>query len=223
MIDGENLKRNVRRMQRPLAVAVLCGTVAACLQGCIGLAVGGAVAGTMAATDRRTFGAQTEDKSVIVKGETRLRNVLGDAAHVNVTSFNRRVLLTGEVPDEQMKASAEREITAIEGVQGVVNELEVGGISSFTSRSNDTLITGKVKASFVDTRDINVNNYKVVTERGIVYLMGRVTQREGTVAGEVARGVSGVQKVVKVFEYISDDEARQLAAQPAPTQPAPAQ
>ncbi|MFC3107931.1 BON domain-containing protein [Undibacterium arcticum] len=218
MIDGENLKRNVRRMQRPLAAAVLCGTIAVSLQGCIGLAVGGAVAGTMAATDRRTFGAQTEDKSIIVKGETRLRNALGDGAHINVNTFNRRVLLTGEVRDEQMKATAEREIAAIEGVQGVVNELEVGGTSSFTSRSNDTLITGKVKASFVDTRDINVNNYKVVTERGIVYLMGRVGQREGAMAGEVARGVGGVQKVVKVFEYIGDDEARQSSASPAPAQ-----
>ena len=218
MIDGENLQRNLRRMARPLAAALLCGAFAVGLQGCVGLAVGGAVAGTMAATDRRTFGAQTEDKSITVKGEARLHNELGDVAHVNVASFNRRVLLTGEVRDAQMKAAAEREIAAIEGVQGVVNELEVGGPASYTSRSNDALITGKVKASFVDTRDINVNNYKVVTERSIVYLMGRVTQREGAVAGEVARGVGGVQKVVKVFEYISEDEARQLSGQSTPAQ-----
>jgi osmotically-inducible protein OsmY len=122
------------------------------------------------------------------------------------------VLLTGEVRDEQMKAAVEREVAAIEGVQSVVNELEVAGASSFTSRSNDTLITGKVKASFVDAKDVYANAIKVVTERGTVYLLGRVTQREGQMAGEVTRGVGGVQKVVKIFEYISEDELKQMAS-----------
>ncbi|RJF97518.1 BON domain-containing protein [Noviherbaspirillum saxi] len=198
------------RITRPLAATILCGVVVASLQGCVEMAVGSAVVGTLSATDRRTFGAQTEDKAIVFKGETRIPNLVGNAGHVNVTSFNRKVLLTGEVRDEAMKAAVEREVGAIEGVQSIVNDLEIAGTSSFTSRSNDSLITGKVKAAFVDARDLYANSIKVVTERGIVYLMGRVTQREGQLAGQVASGVNGVQKVVKVFEYISDDEFRQM-------------
>lgn len=202
------------RVARPLAAVALCGVVLTSLQGCVEMAVGTAVMGTLAATDRRTFGAQTEDKAIVLKGETRVANLVGNAGHVNVASFNRKVLLTGEVRDEAMKAAVEREVAAIEGVQSVVNDLEVLGVSSFTSRSNDSLITGKVKASFVDAKDLYANSIKVVTERGVVYLMGRVTQREGQLAADVARGVGGVQKVVKVFEYISEDEFRQLTKQP---------
>ncbi|MGH8808136.1 MAG: BON domain-containing protein, partial [Noviherbaspirillum sp.] len=196
--------------KRPLAAVILCGTLITSLQGCVEMAVGTAVMGTLAATDRRTFGAQTEDKAILVKGEARAANLVGNAGHVNVTSFNRKVLLTGEVRDEATKAAVEREVTAIEGVQSVVNDLEVAGLSSFTSRSNDALITGKVKASFVDTKDLYANAIKVVTERGTVYLMGRVTQREGQLAANVTRSIGGVQKVVKVFEYISEDDLRQL-------------
>jgi osmotically-inducible protein OsmY len=198
------------RLKRPLVAAVLCGAVVTSLQGCVEMAVGSAVVGTLAATDRRTFGAQTEDKAILFKGETRVANLVGGAGHVNVASFNRKVLLTGEVRDEAMKAAVEREVAAIEGVQSIINDLEIAGVSSFTSRSNDSLITGKVKASFVDAKDLYANSIKVVTERGAVYLMGRVTQREGQHAAEVARGVSGVNKVVKVFEYISEDDLRQL-------------
>ncbi|KRB87827.1 BON domain-containing protein [Noviherbaspirillum sp. Root189] len=202
------------RITRPLAAAVLCGVVVTSLQGCVEMAVGSAVVGTLSATDRRTFGAQTEDKAIVFKGETRVPSVVGNAGHVNVTSFNRKVLLTGEVRDEAMKAAVEREVGAIEGVQSIVNDLEIAGTSSFTSRSNDSLITGKVKAAFVDARDLSANSIKVVTERGVVYLMGRVTQREGQLAAEVARGVNGVQKVVKVFEYISEEDLRQLTNSP---------
>lgn len=198
------------RAARPLAALVLCGAVVTSLQGCVEMAVGTAVVGTLAATDRRTFGAQTEDKTILVKGETRVANLVGSAGHVNVTSFNRKVLLTGEVRDEAMRAAVEREVSNIEGVQSIVNDLEIGPVSSFTARSNDSLITGKVKASFVDAKDLYANAIKVVTERGSVYLMGRVTQREGQLAADVARGVSGVKKVVKVFEYISEDDLRQM-------------
>lgn len=201
---------NWGRVTRPLATALLCGAVVTSLQGCIEMAVGTAVVGTLAATDRRTFGAQTEDKEILVKGEARAHNVVGDAGHVNVTSFNRKVLITGEVRDQAMKSAVEREVGSIEGVQSVVNELEIAGPSSFTSRSNDSLITGKVKASFVDAKDIYANSIKVVTERGVVYLMGRVTPREGRVAADVAAGVSGVYKVVKVFDYITEDDLRQM-------------
>lgn len=185
------------------------------LSACVPLVVGGAVGGTLAASDRRTFGAQTEDKAIAFKVETKLPNLVGDAGHVNVASFNRRVLLTGEVRDQAMKDNLEREVRAIEGVLSVTNELEIAGPASYTSRSNDALITTKVKASLVDMKDISANSFKVVTERGNVYLMGRVTQREGTIAADVARGVSGVYKVVKVFEYISEDEWKQYQPKPA--------
>jgi osmotically-inducible protein OsmY len=201
-----------KRAMRPLATVALCGVVVTSLQGCIEMAIGSAVMGTLAASDRRTFGAQTEDKAIVVKGETRLPGVVGESGHVNVASFNRKVLLTGEVKDAATKDAAEREVGAIEGVQSIVNELEIMGASSFTSRSNDTLLTGQVKASFVDSKELYANSIKVVTERGTVYLMGRVTQREGQLAAGAASSISGVQKVVKVFDYISDDEYRRLTS-----------
>ena len=180
------------------------------LQGCVEMMVGTAVVGTMAATDRRTLGAQTEDTAITVKAEARIPGLIGDSGHVNIASFNRKVLLTGEVRDDAIKATVEREIAAIPGVQGIVNELEVAGRSNYTSRGNDALLTGKVKASFVDTRELSANSIKVVTERSTVYLMGRVTQREGQRAAEVTRGVSGVQRVIKVFDYIGEDELKQI-------------
>ncbi|HEY6773763.1 MAG TPA: BON domain-containing protein [Oxalicibacterium sp.] len=211
MID---LNRYLVAARRPLALALIVGAATISLQGCFALVAGGTVAGTLAATDRRTLGAQTEDKAIVVKGESRIPGVAGPNDHVNVTAFNRKVLLTGEVRDESAKAAAEREAASIEGVQSVVNELAILGPSSFTSRSNDALITGKVKASFVDDKALYSNAFKVTTERGIVYLMGRVTQSEGDRAAEIARGVSGVVKVVKIFEYISDEEYRQLTTTP---------
>ena len=206
----------LRRLQRPVAYALLGGALMSSLSGCVALVAGGAVAGTMAAADRRTFGAQTEDKSIAVKADVRIRNVVGDAGHVNVNSFNRKALVTGEVRDEAMKAAVEREVKGIEGVQSVVNELEIAGPSSYTSRSSDTLITTKVKASLVDAKDISANSFKVVTERGVVYLMGRVTQHEANKATDIARGVDGVSKVVRVFEYISEEERKQFQPNPAP-------
>jgi osmotically-inducible protein OsmY len=154
----------------------------------------------------------------MLKGEVRAANLVGDQGHVNVASFNRKVLLTGEVRDEAMKAAVEREIAGIEGVQSIVNELAVAGLASYTSRANDSLITSKVAASFVDAKDLFANSLKVVTERGTVYLMGRVTQREGDRAADIASGVSGVQKVVKVYEYISEDELKRLSTTAQPTQ-----
>ncbi|MEG1324303.1 MAG: BON domain-containing protein, partial [Janthinobacterium sp.] len=205
-----------KRVQRPLATALLCGAMLTSLTGCIELMVGGAVMGGVAAADRRTLGAQTEDKSIALKGESRIPSIVGDVGHVNVTSFNRRVLLTGEVRDEAMKNAVEREVRNIEGVESVANELIIAGPASYTSRSNDALITTKVKASLVDMKTISAASFKVVTENATVFLMGRVTQREGTVASDVARGVGGVQKVVKLFDYISEAELKQL--QPDPPQ-----
>ena len=201
-------------LPKTMVCAALVATVLS-LSGCVEMVVGGAVMGAVATADRRTLGAQTEDKSITVKAELRVPKVAGQDAHVNIAAFNRKVLLTGEVPDAAAKATVEREVRAIEGVQGVENELEVAGPSSYTSRSSDALITTKVKASLVDMKTISATSFKVVTERGVVYLMGRVTQREGQLAGDIARGVSGVQKVIKIFEYITEDELR--AMQPAKT------
>lgn len=204
-----------QRFRRPVAAAVLLGTLAVSLQGCMGLAVGGAVMGTLAATDRRTLGAQTEDKAIVLKGENRVRNLVGSAGHVNVSSFNRKVLLTGEVRNQQMKEAVAREVAAIEGVQGIFNELEIGGVSSLTARSTDALLTGKIKASLVDAQDVYANSVKVVSERGIVYLMGRVSMRESKRAAEIAAGVSGVYKVVKLFEIIDESELRTMSSKQA--------
>ncbi|MRV70913.1 BON domain-containing protein [Duganella sp. FT92W] len=196
-------------------MVLLGAALASSLSGCVGLVAAGAVGGTLAASDRRTFGAQTEDKAIAVKAEVKFPNVVGSGGHVNIASFNRRVLLTGEVRDEETRNAVEREVRAIEGVLSVTNELEVAGPSSYTSRSNDAILTAKVKASLVDAKDISANSVKVVSERGNVYLMGRVTQREGNIASDIARGVPGVYKVVKVFEYISEDEWKQYQSKPA--------
>lgn len=196
---------------RPVAKVLLLAALLANLSGCVGLVAGGAVMGTVATVDRRTFGAQTEDTAIGVKAELRVPKLVGDAGHVNVNSFNRRALLTGEVRDEAMKAAVEKEVASIAGVQAVVNELEIAGPASYTSRSSDALVTAKVKASLVDMKTISANSFKVVTERGVVFLMGRVTQREGMVASDVTRGVSGVQKVVKVLEYMTEEELQAMS------------
>jgi osmotically-inducible protein OsmY len=216
MIDWA--RRTWPRASRPVATVLLCGVVATGLQGCIEMAIGTAVMGTIAASDRRTLGAQTEDKTIAVKAESRVPQIVGDGGHVNIASFNRKVLLTGEVRDEAMKSAVEREVAGLDGVASVVNELQVSGVSNYTSRSNDALLTGKVKASFVDAKDLYSNAIKVVTERGAVYLMGRVSQREANLATEIARGVPGVQKVVRLFELIDPSELKpgtSPAAQPA--------
>lgn len=206
-------KQAWNRLFRPVATLSLCCAAVMSLQGCVELAVGSAVVGSIAATDRRTFGAQTEDKAIALKGENRLSRALGDAAHINVNAFNRRALLTGEVANEESRQTAEREVRAIDGVVAVSNEIQIAGQSNFSARSNDALITTKVKASFVDSKDVYASAFKVVTEAGTVYLMGRVTQSEGNRAAEVASGVSGVRKVVKVFEYISEAELKAYQAE----------
>jgi osmotically-inducible protein OsmY len=198
-----------------LAKAILCAALASSLSGCIAVMAGSAVMGAVATADRRTLGAQTEDKGIAVKGDVRVAKVVGDAGHVNVTSYNRRVLLTGEVRDEEMKAAVEREVKGIDNVVSVDNELEIAGPSSYTSRSSDALITTKIKASLVDKKTVSAVSFKVVTERGNVYLMGIVTPREGNIASQVAQGVSGVQRVVKIFEYISEEDLKAMQPQTA--------
>lgn len=200
----------MNRLTRTLTSLGLLTVLASSLSGCAELLIGGAVVGGVAAVDRRTFGTQTEDKAIMLKGENRVAQLVGNSGHVNVASFNRRVLLTGEVKDAAQRAAVEKEVRAIEAVLEVFNELEVAGVSSLTSRSSDALITTRVKANLVNHRELYANAFKVVTERGTVYLMGKVTQHEGNQAAEAARTVSGVQKIVKVLEYISDEELKKL-------------
>jgi len=205
-------------LRRPLATLALCALVALSLQSCVGLVVGGAVMGTLSATDRRTLGSQAEDTSIVIKGEGRANKITGDLGRVAVTSFNRKVLLTGEVKDLQMKAEVEQQIKTIDNVQSIENDLAVAPVSSVGARSSDALITGKVRASFIDTKDLYVNAIKVHTDRGIVYLLGRVTQREGKLAAEVARNAAGnIRKVVKLFEYISEEDLKDMVNKPEPS------
>jgi osmotically-inducible protein OsmY len=221
-----------RTKSRPLVLALAALSLAGSLSACAPLILGGAAVGALVAVDRRTSGAQIEDEAIELKGATRLRE-LGDRAHVNVTSYNRQVLVTGEVPSEQAKQQAEQIVTRIENVKGIVNELAVLPPSTLGQRSADALITAKVKASFVDEKDLYVGAFKVVTERGVVYLMGRVTQHEADKATQLARTISGVQRVVRIFELISDEELRRIGTSnlnpapvtttnPAPVAPAPA-
>jgi len=204
--------RRHRFPSRPLLAALLA--LSAALPACAPLIVGGAMAGgAMMAMDRRTSGIQVEDETIELKASNRVSE-LATLGHVNVTSYNRLVLVTGEVPTADDKAKIEAAIGRIENVQKIVNEQAVMANSSFSARSNDSLLSGKVKASYVDAKDIQANAIKVVTERGIVYLMGRVTEREANRASEIARGVAGVQKVVRVFEILTEAELNNLAKPP---------
>jgi len=163
------------------------------------------------AIDRRTSGAQLEDEGIELRAGARIRDTLGARSHINVTSYNRQVLLTGEVPSEADKQQAQQLVSQVENVKAIVNELAVMGNSSIAQRSADTLTTGKVRASFVDDKQLSAPAFRVVTERGTVYLMGRVTQREADRATQIARSISGVQRVVRVFEIISEQELQQIA------------
>lgn len=196
-----------------VATLVLASAAAALTSACAPLLIGGAaVSGALMYTDRRTSGAQLEDQSIEFKAGPRLKEALGDRAHLNVTSYNRLVLITGEVASEADREAAEKAVAAIENVRSTVNEAAVMGLSSLTARSNDTLLTSKVKAAFIDDGNLQANAIKVVTERATVYLMGRVTEKEAAKAAEIARTVSGVQKVVRVFETISEAELKALEA-----------
>lgn len=196
------------------ATVVCVASLSSLLGACVPLVVGGAaVGGAVVATDRRTSGAQLEDQGIELRAIGRINDNLGTRVHVNVTSYNRQVLLSGEVPSAQDKQLVEQIVSRVDNVRSVVNELAVLGASSLTQRSSDALITGKVKAAMVDSKDLFANPVKVVTERGVVYLMGRVTQREAGRATEIARSSGGVQKVVRLFEIISEEELRRTLPQ----------
>lgn len=202
---------NKRCARRSLLAMVAALGVAT--SGCVPLLLGGAATGVLVATDRRTPGAQLDDQTFEIQGSQNISSALGGRAHVSVTSYNRQVLLTGEVPTEADRARAEAIMRQIENVRSVVNELQVGQNASWSSRSNDTYLTGKVKTALLAAKDISALPVKVLTERGAVYLMGIVTMREAQRASEVAAGVSGVQKVVRVFQIVSDAQLANIETQ----------
>jgi len=192
-----------------IAMALTAGAVlVAGLTACVPLVVGGAAAAGvgMVATDRRSSGAQVDDQAIELRAGARVREIANDQMYVSVTSFNRQVLLTGTVGTEADKRRVEDAVKRVDNVRSVVNELVVGPPTTFQERSNDTFITGKVKASLLDAKDIFANSFKVVTERGTVYLLGIATRRETDRATDIARGVSGVTKVVRVVEIVSEAE-----------------
>lgn len=193
---------------------VLAASTLTTLTACFPLAVGGAVVGSMVATDRRTTGTVVEDEGIELRATSRIREALGERGHVNVASYNRQVLLTGEVPSAQDKQLVEQIVTGVDNVRHIVNELAVMGNSTLTQRSSDSLVTGRVKASLVDAKELSANAFKIVTERGTTYVMGRVTAREARMATDVISSTPGVQKVVRILETISEDELARMMAPP---------
>lgn len=217
---------NSKTKLRSLALTLLAaGMLSGALSACAPLLIGGAaVGGALLATDRRTSGTQVEDQAIELKASNRVKDVLGEKGHVNVTSYNRMLLITGEVPTDADRVAVEQSLARIENVRGTYNELVVGLNSTLGSRSNDLLLESKVKATYVDAKDIMSNAYKVVAERGTIFLMGRVTEREANRGAELARSIAGVNKVVKVFEILSEDELAALGRKehvaPKPVAPA---
>jgi osmotically-inducible protein OsmY len=198
----------MKRLAWSVGAAVL---LSGALTACVPLMVGGAVAGgSMVATDRRTSGIQLEDEGIELRARSRIRSAVGTRVRVSVTSYNRQVLLTGEVPSLQDKKLVEQVVAGVQNVMSVVNELAVMNSPSLVEQSSDALATGRVKAMLMDARDLHFNVFKVVTEHGTTYLMGRVTSREADGATEVARATPGVQKVVRIFEIISEDELARM-------------
>jgi osmotically-inducible protein OsmY len=194
-----------------LVKVLVVTTAMGSLGGCAALVVGGVIAGTaMVATDRRTSSAQLNDEGIEIRSANRLKEKFGERGNFSVTSYNGRVLLTGEVAGNSDKLAAEQLVFQVENVKAVINELTIASMTStLKERSNDTFITSRVKSGFIEAQEIPSNAFKVVTERGVVYLMGRVTQRESDRGTEIARSVPGVVKVVRSFEIISEEEAKQ--------------
>jgi osmotically-inducible protein OsmY len=205
------MKFSIRRASLAL---VLLGSTLGSLTACFPLAVGGAVMGGMVAADRRTTGTVVEDEGIELRSASRIREALGERGHVNVTSYNRQVLLTGEVASAQDKQLVEQIVAGVDNVRHIVNELAILGNSTLTQRSSDSVVTGRVKAGLLDASDLSINAFKITTERGTTYVMGRVTPREAKRATEIISATSGVQRVVRVLETISEEELLRLQASP---------
>lgn len=212
------------KLARPLLTAALLACLLPGLQGCFPLIAGGVAVGVLAVTDRRTVGAQTEDETLEWKISQWIGEKLGNRGHINITSYNRKVLLTGEVPNEQDKALAEKVASSAENITGVWNELQIAGSSAFGGRSTDAYITSKVKARFIDANQFAPNHVKVVTEAGVVHLLGMVNDAEARAAINVARTTDGVRKVVNLLDILPAEEIRRLditSSQQKNTKPAP--
>lgn len=205
------LQKSTSAIINPIVKVLVLGSLVGVLGGCAAVVVGGMIAGTvMVASDRRTSGSQLNDEGIEIRAKNRLKEKFGERGNFSVTSYNGRVLLTGEVAGNSDKLAAEQLVFQVENVKLVVNELTVAGsTSTLQERTNDTLITSRVKTSLIEAKDLQSNAFKVVTERGVVYLMGRVTQREADRSTDIARSTGGVVKVVRSFEFISEDEAKQ--------------
>ncbi len=219
------MNRSNARPSRTVHRLALAGLVVALgtttLSACAPLVLGGAAASAFVATDRRTSGMQVEDQSIQIKAANRLRDTLGGRGRVNTNAYNRTVLLTGEVDSDADRAAAEQAVARVENVVKVINQLQVGPTASLSTRSSDVLLAGKVRATLVDARDLMSNAFDIVVDRGEVYLMGLVTEREANRAAELTASIPGVKKVVKAFEVISEDElANKLPRQPANSAPA---
>ena len=183
------------------------------ISGCFGVAAVGMGAGALLISDRRASETYVTDEGIELRANNRLRENYGSKEHVNVTSYNRMVLLTGEASSAEAKASIEKLISGVPNVKSIANELAIAGASSLGGRSNDTYLTSKVKARFVDAKQFSAHHVKVVTEAGVVFLLGIVTQTEADAAADIARTTGGVQKVVRVFEIISPEQARTIDGQ----------
>lgn len=216
----------MRNLRLALAAATLITALPA-LQGCVPAAIAtGAAVSVMSLQDRRSTGTQADDQTTEWKASLRIPEQYKSFSHVNFTSYNRRLLITGEVPSAEAKAAIENEVRMIEGLREVYNELGIGPVSSLGSRSNDSYIDSKVKARLVDSNQLSANHIKVVTERAIVHLMGIVNEREAKVAVAIARTTAGVTKVVNLMEVVDDAETRRidnqtLGARTPPPQSAP--
>lgn len=203
------------RINKRLLIGLLLGsTLLPALQGCFPIVAAGVGTGVLATLDRRSFGTQTEDETIEWKSSARVSERIGDKAHVNYTSYNRKVLLSGEAASPEIRAEIERIVSGVPNVTGVYNELAIAGSSSYSARSNDAYITSKVKARFVDAHKFNANHVKVVTEASTVFLLGLLTQREADAAVEIARTTAGVMKVVNLMEIISEAKAKELDLPP---------
>jgi len=213
-------------MTRTLWLSSLVIAAALLLQGCAPMLIG--AGGAMAYSsleDRRTAGVQFDDEGIELRTANRVSERYADAVHINATSYNRLVLLTGEVPDARAREDIEKIARAVPGVRGATNELEVAGVSSLGARTNDSFVTSKVKARLFDAGNFSSVHIKVVTENGVVYLLGIVTEAESNQAADIARTVAGVRKVVKVFELCkpTDEICRPRPKAPAePQKPKPA-
>ncbi len=190
------------------ALAALTLTLCGCVPVVPAMVVGGATTGAIVANDRRPAEIVLGDERVEFTILNRLDKALGYKAHINITSFNYAVLLTGEVRDDKAKDEAEKIAAEVERVKGVVNELQVAADSSLGARSNDSYLTSRIKTAFVSGQKFSATHVKVVTEQGVVYLLGLVSRKEADDATEITRGIGGVQKVVRVFEYLPDDAAK---------------